>query len=53
MGIRRVYGAGKEVRQRTAYRGSSGAGHHRMYPGGDPEGVLREESQGGEDREYL
>ena len=24
-----------------------------MYPGGDPEGVLREESQGGEEREYL
>ena len=31
----------------------SGAGHHRVYPGGDPEGVLREESQGGEEREYL
>ena len=39
--------------QRTAHCGGSGESHHRMYPGGDPEGVLREESQGGEEREYL
>ena len=43
----------RRVRQRTAHCGGSGADHHRMYPGGDSEGVLGEESQGGEEREYL
>ena len=53
MGIRGVYGAGEKVGQRAAYCGGGGTGHHRVYPGRDPEGVLGEESQGGEEREYL
>ena len=48
-----IHGASEKVCQRPAHCGGSRACHYRVHPGRGLKGVLGEESQGGEEREYL
>ena len=52
-GVCGIYRSGEKVCQRPAHCGGGRACYYRVHSGRGLKGVLGEESQGGEEREYL